>query len=755
VWHPRVDSHRGFESVPLHIYDLSSVTDSWHALGPVSAMDATDPLHFAHYEVRRREDGSSWELGRGAMGITYKAFDPQLRVEVALKVINPAQVRDARAQALFLREARAAARVHQSNVANVVYLSENPTNLFYAMEFIEGEALRDWLRPRAPLQPLMAIGLALQIARGLEAIHDQKVIHRDLKPSNLMVLRADRDREPSDSDPDAWQIKIIDFGLAKRLSIDFADTSDEAATLGFRGTALYASPEQCEERPNLDERTDLYSLGCLLWEMLVGTPPFRAGTHLELLKAHVSKPPPSEDLGGVPVSLATIVLRLLSKDPDHRFAKAGALVRALEHSRDRIAGGLDGAATRHDTLTLDSMTRGKGGTDSSGNMARKGVGRRARRWPLAAAVVVAGIVIAGMATRWTFGLRLAQTPSPKTSVDAARTLFERAKFLAKHSSSHLEGSQNNPRIISLLEDAVKADPSFAEAHADLALAYVIRLFLYAPEDKALEEKAYAEVAQALTLNANLPAAYLARGRLKWTPFYHFPHADAIQDFKHALALDPGLDEVHHYLGLVYLHVGLLDEGRIEFEAAIALNPSNNGAQYRLGETLLYAGKFREARNIFERTDADFNPDLKASHLGVTLLGLHQADDASKLLVNYLQQRPQDRGGLVTSVQAMVAAATGKYEEAEQKIQIASTRRGFGHFHHTEYYIASAYALMRKTELAVEWFERATTEGFNCYPMFERDVNLDKLRDDARFREIMEVERTKWETYKSKFGKSSV
>jgi predicted Ser/Thr protein kinase len=112
-------------------------------------------LHFAHFEVRRREDGAPWELGRGAMGVTYKAYDPQLRLDIALKVINPAQVGDAKARALFLREARAAARVHHANVGNVVYLNQDPENMFYAMEFIAGESLRDWMHSRVPLSPLM------------------------------------------------------------------------------------------------------------------------------------------------------------------------------------------------------------------------------------------------------------------------------------------------------------------------------------------------------------------------------------------------------------------------------------------------------------------------------------------------------------------------------------------------------------------------------------------------------------------------
>jgi hypothetical protein len=119
----------------------------------------------------------------------------------------------------------------------------------------------------------------------------------------------------------------------------------------------------------------------------------------------------------------------------------------------------------------------------------------------------------------------------------------------------------------------------------------------------------------------------------------------------------------------------------------------------------------------------------------------------------LQQHPQDRGGLLASVQAMMFAATGKDDEAEKKIAMAGTRRGFGHFHHTEYNIACAYALMHQTEEAVEWFEKATGDGLNCYPMFEKDPSLDSLRDDSHFREIMAIERKKWEYFRSKFGTS--
>ncbi len=308
-------------------------------------------LHFAHFEVRRQEDGAPWELGRGAMGVTYKAYDPQLRLDVALKVINPAQVGDDKARALFLREARAAARVHHANVGSVVFLNPDPENMFYAMEFIAGESLRDWLHSRVPLPPLMAIGLSLQIARGLEAIHREGVIHRDLKPTNLMVIRADKQR--AEGDPEAWLIKIIDFGLARSMAGEVSETSAAANTTGFRGTALYASPEQCEERRDLDGRSDLYSLGCVMWEMLVGAPPFRANVHRELLNAHVAKPPPLQQLSHLPSSLQAVVARLLVKDREARFADAGALVRALESCREQV---LRGESTPREEVQMSDQT---------------------------------------------------------------------------------------------------------------------------------------------------------------------------------------------------------------------------------------------------------------------------------------------------------------------------------------------------------------------------------------------------------------
>lgn len=329
-------------------------------------MDADNPLHFAHYEVCRREDGTPWELGRGAMGVTYKAYDSQLRLEVALKVINPAQLGDRKVQALFLREARAAARVHQSNVASVIYLNQDAANPFYAMEFIAGESLHDWLRNRQPLPVLLALRLAEQIALGLEAIHAEQLVHRDLKPANIMIVRTARGREKdaSDTGTETWQAKIIDFGLARAIAGDAPNPKVSALTTGFRGTAVYASPEQCEERTDLNGRSDLYSLGCILWEMLIGAPPFRGNSLHELFTLHITRPPPLERLAHLPKSVQEIVARLLVKDPDGRYADAAALVSALAQSRERIVSGEETAADRGaaaESATIASSAFGSAG----------------------------------------------------------------------------------------------------------------------------------------------------------------------------------------------------------------------------------------------------------------------------------------------------------------------------------------------------------------------------------------------------------
>src|SRR5207302_3668493 len=209
---------------------------------------------FDHYEVLKRDDGSLFELGRGAMGITYKAFDTNLRCHVALKVINAASIDSDVARQRFVREARAAAQLRHRHVASVFHLGVEGDTYFYAMEFIDGETVESLIRRQGPLDPVLALRIAIQVARALNAAQKHQLVHRDIKPSNLMLIHEDED----------LVVKVIDFGLAKSSRKEDAEDSASLSISGFVGTPHFASPEQLEEK-EIDVRSDIYSLGFTLW----------------------------------------------------------------------------------------------------------------------------------------------------------------------------------------------------------------------------------------------------------------------------------------------------------------------------------------------------------------------------------------------------------------------------------------------------------------------------------------------------------
>ncbi len=234
----------------------------------------TDPRRFAHYEILRRADGHLYELGHGAMGITFKAVDLNLRIPIALKVLNLRLFQEEAARRRFFREARAAASVRHPNVASVYHLGFRGRDIFYAMEFVEGETLENLILRTGHLEPREALEIAGQIAAGLAAIHRQHLVHRDIKPSNVMV---------GVDDEGAANAKIIDLGLAKAAT-DESLAGDISVPGVFAGTPAYASPEQFAG-VGVDIRSDLYSLGVTLWKMLSGQPPF-LGTPAEIMHQH-------------------------------------------------------------------------------------------------------------------------------------------------------------------------------------------------------------------------------------------------------------------------------------------------------------------------------------------------------------------------------------------------------------------------------------------------------------------------------------
>jgi len=355
-------------------------------------------------------------------------------------------------------------------------------------------------------------------------------------------------------------------------------------------------------------------------------------------------------------------------------------------------------------------------------------------------------------TRYIVGkIRIKLTPQEQRQFGSVRPVNPEAydHYLRGRFYLNRQTKEDNEAAITALEHAVATDPSFAAAYAELAQAYSWKLFLFAPAEKQWAEKAFVAAEKALALDPDSAVAHLARGRILWTPANHFPHEKAIQEYRQAVTLDPSLDEARNQLALVYCHIGAFEEALEESHQAITTNPNNNLAQLRIGQTLNLQGKYEQALSVLQALPKEVNPQLVGHQTVWALFNLGRKEEASATVEQFLRDYPEDNGGLFTSQQAVLAASAGQERRAEDKIKLAVERgKGFGHFHHTAYYIACAYALMNKPEQAIKWLEVAADDGFPCYPLFERDSNLDNLRQDARFVTFLAKQRQQWEYYRT-------
>ena len=255
-------------------------------------------------------------LGAGGMARVYVATDRVLERQVAVKVLSPSDAQDPLFVERFRREARAAARLSHPNIVAVFDSGSDADQPYLVMEYVPGESLAQLLARQGRLTPRRAVELAIQVCAALAAAHAQGLVHRDIKPANVLV------------DPDG-QVKVTDFGIVKASA---ATTLTGTGTV--LGTAAYLSPEQAQGGP-VDARSDLYGLGCVLYELVCGSPPFGSGADrspVAIATRHVSElpEPPSARNPQVDPALETVVLTTLAKDPAQRYQSAVELHHALE-----------------------------------------------------------------------------------------------------------------------------------------------------------------------------------------------------------------------------------------------------------------------------------------------------------------------------------------------------------------------------------------------------------------------------------------
>jgi serine/threonine-protein kinase len=274
---------------------------------PPAALSATNPAPvMERYETRG-------ELGRGAMGVVYEAWDRVLEREVALKVISEELRQRPEMIELFMREAKSLAALNHPNIVTVFDFGQSGVEYFMALELVHGRTLEAELIEKGGKLPIArAVQVTLDVSAGLAYAHERRIIHRDIKPANLFILKDGR-------------VKIMDFGLA-RIVRSVAITKTQVS-----GTPLYMSPEQIRGS-EIDFRADLYSLGCVFYELCTGRPPFVDG---EILYHHVNTtpPPPRTLVPDLPAALETVIMRTLEKDKAQRYDSVQEFAQALEQVR--------------------------------------------------------------------------------------------------------------------------------------------------------------------------------------------------------------------------------------------------------------------------------------------------------------------------------------------------------------------------------------------------------------------------------------
>jgi serine/threonine protein kinase len=605
-------------------------------------------------------------LGAGGMGEVYRARDSRLQREVSIKVL-PEAVRDDRERlARFEREAQTASNLNHPNLLTIFEIGEDGGTRFIAAELVEGETLRARLG-RGPLPVTGVVELAEQIATGMAAAHEAGIVHRDLKPDNVMIR------------PDGI-VKVLDFGLAKSVERPVADsdlaTLAQTAAGTIAGTLTYMSPEQARGLP-VDARSDVFSLGAILYEMLCGRPPFEGATASDVLVGILDRAPValSERRSDVPRGLQAVVMRCLDKDLGRRYASARGLQAALrtlsDASSTTVAEAADGTPDEKKSIAVLPFENhsadpgneyfGDGLTDeiitdlsqirslrvisrhSSMQLKASGKDLKAVSRELNVAYLLQGSVRrAANAVRVTAQL-----------IDPVRDEHLWAeKYTGQLEDIFAIQEQISRRIVDALQMQLspQEDRKLGERRIDnvqaLELYQRARHEIYTFTEDGLD-RALGLIDAALSIVGDNELLYATKGTVYWQYVNGAlksggDYIDRAEECTHRVfALNPDSAAGHVLLGMVRHSQGRRDDALRSYKRALSIEPHHGYALAELHRMYLIAGREAEARWVASQAIAvdPFNPINHGSRMAFELLSGH--DDV------VLQEAP----GLVHSLPA--------------------------------------------------------------------------------------------------------
>jgi tetratricopeptide (TPR) repeat protein/predicted Ser/Thr protein kinase len=661
-------------------------------------------------------------LGSGGMGHVELAFDKRLERKVALKFLSDDLSRNETARRRFVREARMAAAIDHPYVCRVLDVGEAEGRAFIVMEYVEGVTLRDRLA-EGRLPVARALEVALEVAEALGRAHELGIVHRDLKPGNVMLTRD-------------GHVRVLDFGLAKRLLDEppesEAPTQSAVTRAGTTlGTLDYMSPEQARGEP-ADRRSDVFSFGVLLYELLSGRHPFRRGTSSETLVAVLTEEPADLEPRGVPADLSRLVQRMLAKAPVERPSDMGEVREVLRHAGSSGAGGVPAWPRPWLRKTIGLVLAGVGA------LAILVVGLSLRnhivpeRAPNLTELEVSEIQARARYLMENFG----DPESLRLSIG------EWEKSAARRPAGALAGTalarvliawntRADPAVLDRSEreakEALESDPEDPLAYTALSMVYTLRGMRSTAEAMSLRsvelgrhdplvlgircrllidldgrfEEAAALAREAIEEHAASAGAWFQLGSAR-LQLEQWDEADAA--FERALETRPDFVAGYYGRGMVRLATGRDEQALSAVRAGLKLDPDSVQGLFYEGLALDGLGRHEEALGRFEKVER-INPD----HTIVAVALLEQAVELDRLG----RARARD-AALATAERRFKARSGGKF--AFQGLAGVASVRG-------------------ERDVAFSWLRRAVEAGMRSTFELKVDPAFAPIRDDPRFAEI--------------------
>jgi serine/threonine protein kinase/lipoprotein NlpI len=646
-------------------------------------------------------------IGKGGMGVVYKAEDMKLERTVALKFLPAESTEDPEARERFVREAKAAAALSHPHICTIHEIGEEENQYFIAMECIEGQSLKQKIL-KGPLDQVEALDIAIQVAEGLEEAHKKGIVHRDIKPGNIMVT-------------DKGTAKVMDFGLAKVFGASLI--TKEAKTMG---TVAYMLPEQAQGQ-SVDHRTDIWSLGVVLYEMLTGQLPFKGEYEQSVMYAIVNKEaePLTKVIPDISNALENVVLTALAKKPADRYDSMGELLEDLR----AIAEGLK---------PLRAKARPVKGKILGVRITVQLIQANPEKhlWAKHYTHTIRDIMnLPEEASRSIIDeIKLKLTEEEKTLLRNARPVNPEAYELVLRGRYLLDQftEQSLWQSIDFFKKAIEKDPAYAKAYHGLGEAYMclVTFGFMAPLEGQPKGREYA--LKAMELDGTLAEPYVGLGWDKM--FYVRDWEGAEKDFKRALELNPNSRDAHEFYGLflteikedwknaffhlnraceidplnlmsrsnlayAYSKSGQKDKAVAKIREVLELAPNFATAQY-------YLGGFYIEENMYEKAIAEFEKAL-----------------------NTMGETPMVKGDL-----GLALALSGRVDEARRLLdelkELSKTK------YVSSFYITVIRAGLQENDQAFEYFERAYKENAKELVEIRKFHGLSSIRSDPRYADLL-------------------